>query len=128
MRAAARHPQPEVAMSMKIALSTFAATMLLSATPAFAAVASSDLPRGEAAPAQASGPMAEGEVRKVDTDTKKITLTHGEIRNLDMPSMTMVFQVKDPALLDAVREGDKVKFRAEKSGSSYVVTEMAPGR
>ncbi|MCW5664085.1 MAG: copper-binding protein [Piscinibacter sp.] len=66
--------------------------------------------------------MADGEVRKVDKDAGKLTLKHGEIRNLDMPGMTMVFQVKDPALLDKVKVGDKVKFRAEKSAGSYVVT------
>lgn len=65
--------------------------------------------------------MADGEVRKVDKDAGKLTLRHGEIKNLDMPGMTMVFQVKDPALLDKVKVGDKVKFRAEKSGDAYVV-------
>lgn len=65
--------------------------------------------------------MADGEVRKVDKDTGKLTLKHGEIRHLDMPGMTMVFQVKEPSLLDKVKVGDKVKFRAEKSGNAYVV-------
>ena len=66
--------------------------------------------------------LSDGEVRKVDKDAGKLTLKHGEIRNLDMPGMTMVFQVNEPALLDKVKVGDRVKFRAEKSGSSYVVT------
>ena len=52
--------------------------------------------------------MTDGEVRKVSKDTGKITLKHGEIKNLDMPPMTMVFQVKDPGLLDKVKPGDKV--------------------
>ncbi len=64
----------------------------------------------------------DAEVRKVDKDTKKITLKHGEIKNLDMPAMTMVFQVKDIALLDKVKAGDKVKFKAEKVPSGYAVT------
>ena len=68
--------------------------------------------------------MADGEVRKVDLQTKKITLKHGEIKNLEMPGMTMVFQVKDPAMLDAVKPGDKVKFKAEKAGGAVVVTEI----
>jgi Cu(I)/Ag(I) efflux system protein CusF len=71
-----------------------------------------------------AGDMSDGEVRKIDKSAGKITLKHGEIKNLDMPGMTMVFQVKDPALLDKVKEGDKVKFKAAKEGSSYVVTEM----
>lgn len=68
--------------------------------------------------------MSDGEVRKIDKDTKKITLKHGELKNLDMPAMTMVFQMKDPALLDKVKVGDKVKFRAEKAGSGLAVTEI----
>ena len=68
--------------------------------------------------------MSDGEVRKIDKELGKITLKHGEIKNLDMPAMTMVFQVKVAAMLDKVRVGDKVKFRAEKAGSGMVVTEI----
>ena len=74
------------------------------------------------------GDMAEGEIRKVDMDNKKITIKHGEIKNLDMPGMTMVFQVKDPAMLTAVKTGDKVRFKAEKSGGAIVVTEIQPAK
>jgi Cu(I)/Ag(I) efflux system protein CusF len=73
-----------------------------------------------AAFAQAAG--TEGEVRKVDKATGKITLRHGEIKNLDMPPMTMVFTAKDPALLEKVKAGDKVLFQAEKDGTTYLVT------
>ena len=66
--------------------------------------------------------MAEAEVRKVDKEAKKITLKHGPIKNLEMPAMTMVFQVKDAALLDKVAAGDKVKFTAEQQQGAYVVT------
>ena len=76
----------------------------------------------QAAPTAASADMADGEVRKIDKDASKITLRHGEIKSLDMPRMTMVFQVKDAALLDKVKVGDKVRFRAEKSGGAFVVT------
>ncbi len=72
----------------------------------------------------AVGDMTGGEVRKVDKDTKKITLKHGEIKNLGMPGMTMVFQVKDPAMLDTVKVGDKVKFNAEKMNGSLTVTNI----
>lgn len=68
--------------------------------------------------------MSQGEIRKIDKETKKITLKHGEIKNLDMPGMTMVFQVKDPAMLDNVKPGDKVKFSAERSGGALVVTDI----
>lgn len=68
--------------------------------------------------------MTEGEIRKVDLDNKKITIKHGAIKNLDMPGMTMVFQVKDPAMLDKVKAGDKVRFSAEKAGGAIVVTDI----
>ena len=79
-----------------------------------------------AAGGMAMGDMADGEIRKVDMDNKKITIKHGEIKNLDMPGMTMVFQVKDPAMLTTVKTGDKVRFKAEKSGGAMVVTEIQP--
>ena len=78
--------------------------------------------------AWAQADMADAEVRRVDKSANKITLRHGEIKNLEMPAMTMVFQVKDPALLDTVKPGDKVKFRAEKIGGSYVVTTIEPAK
>src|SRR5687768_9885787 len=68
--------------------------------------------------------MAEGEVRKVDKDAMKITIKHGPLQSLDMPAMTMVFQVKDPAMLDRVKAGDKVKFEAEKVGGAFVLTKI----
>ena len=67
---------------------------------------------------------ADGEIRKIDRDAKKITIKHGSIPGIDMPPMTMVFQVKDAALLDQVKTGDKVRFEAEKAGSAYVVTRI----
>ncbi len=72
--------------------------------------------------------LTDGEVRKVDQEAGKLTLKHGDIKNLDMPGMTMVFQVKEPALLNKVKVGDKVKFRVEKAGSSYVVTAIEPAK
>ena len=72
--------------------------------------------------------LADGEVRKVDKDAKKLTLRHGPIQNLDMPAMTMVFQVKDPAMLDKFKPGDKVKFEAQKLGGAFTVTNIVPDK
>ena len=72
--------------------------------------------------------MAEGEIRQVDMETKKITIKHGVIKNLDMPGMTMVFQVKDLAMQDKVKAGDKVRFTAEKAGGAIVVTDIQPAK
>ena len=70
----------------------------------------------------AAADMADGEVRKIDKAGARITIKHGEIKTIDMPPMTMVFQVKQPALLDKVTAGDKIRFMAEKAGTAYVVT------
>jgi uncharacterized cupredoxin-like copper-binding protein len=72
--------------------------------------------------------LTEGEIRKVDVYNKRITIKHGEIKNLDMPGMTMVFQVKDEALLGRVKVGDKVRFNAEKVGAAIVVTDLQPAK
>jgi Cu(I)/Ag(I) efflux system periplasmic protein CusF len=69
--------------------------------------------------------QADAEVRKMDKETGKVTLKHGEIKSLDMPPMTMVFVVKDKALMDKFKVGDKIKFNAVKEGSQYVVTDLA---
>jgi Cu(I)/Ag(I) efflux system periplasmic protein CusF len=66
----------------------------------------------------------DGEVRKIDKAQSKITLKHGEIKNLEMPPMTMVFRIKEPKLLEALTVGDKVKFAAEKIDGNYVVTQI----
>jgi Cu(I)/Ag(I) efflux system protein CusF len=70
----------------------------------------------------ASLPMADGEVRKVDKEQGKVTLRHGPITNLDMPSMTMVFKVADAKMLDALKQGDKVRFTADKVEGTITVT------
>jgi len=70
------------------------------------------------------GDTSEGEVRKFDKENNKITLKHGEIKNLGMPGMTMVFQVKDPAMLDTVKPGDKVMFTADKVNGALTVTTL----
>ena len=70
--------------------------------------------------------MSDAEVRRIDKSANKITLRHGEIKSLDMPPMTMVFQVKDPAMLGTLKVGDKVKFKAESVNGAMVVTVLAP--
>jgi Cu/Ag efflux protein CusF len=68
--------------------------------------------------------LSDGEIRRVDKEAKKLTIRHGPIPNLNMESMTMVFHVKDPAMLDQVKAGDKVKFAADKIGGQYTVTKI----
>lgn len=75
-------------------------------------------------PAQAQA--TEGEVRKIDLAQAKVTLKHGEIKNLDMPAMTMSFRVADPKLLDGLTEGAKVRFDVEKRNGQYTVVRLVP--
>lgn len=97
-------------------------------TPALLALAASSaaLPAAaQTAPAAATAAdMADAEVRKVDKDASKLTLKHGEIKSLDMPPMTMVFTVRDKALLDKVKVGDRIRFRAVNQSGQYLVTEL----
>lgn len=90
-------------------------------------VAATAVTSAAAGAAAASAEMSNGEVRRVDKAQKKITLRHGDIKNLEMPPMTMVFQVRDAALLDTVKVGDKVMFVAAKeSDGSLIVTAIKP--
>lgn len=69
-----------------------------------------------------AAPSTDGEVRKVDKEQSKVTLKHGPLTNLDMPAMTMVFKVADQKMLDGIKEGDKVKFTADKVNGAITVT------
>ena len=107
--------------------STLAGLSLLAASSFFAlAHAQVEAPAASGVASTSAGELTNGEVRKIDKENRKITLKHGEIKNLEMPGMTMVFQVKDPALLDMVKAGDKVMFKAEKANGALVVTEIQP--
>ena len=103
---------------------TLVAIAALAAAPAVAQTHDHD----HVAKGDARAAVADAEVRKVDKDAGKITLKHGEIKNLDMPPMTMVFQVRDRAALDTLKEGDKVKFSAEKVNGAYTVTRIEPAK
>lgn len=84
---------------------------------------------GEASSATASsGEMVDGEVRKVDKEAGKLTLRHGPLPNLNMPAMTMVFRVAEPKMLDTLKQGDKVKFTADKVNGAFTVTAIEPGK
>ncbi|MBV7427207.1 MULTISPECIES: copper-binding protein [unclassified Acidovorax] len=81
---------------------------------------------GQAASAHAGGQdaLSEGEITRWDARTLRVTLRHGEIKNLDMPPMTMVFRVQDASVVGDLKPGDKVRFRAEQVGGAYHVTRL----
>ena len=78
--------------------------------------------------APSSDSITNGEVKKVDPDNGKITLKHGDIKNLDMPGMTMVFTVRDKGQLTKLKPGDKVQFTVVQEGGKMVVTDIQPAR
>ena len=83
---------------------------------------------GSSANATAAGvaaPLSEGVIKKVDKDAGKITIKHGELKNLEMPPMTMVFRAKDAAMLEQVSAGDQIRFAVENIGGLFTVTQMA---
>ena len=72
--------------------------------------------------------LTDAEVRRVDKAAGKVTLKHGRIANLDMQPMTMEFRVKDAAMLESVKPGDKVRFAADKSNGAITVTRIEPAK
>ncbi len=105
---------------MKRALGIAAAALILGAGDAGAEDAAARLHLADAG--HGHGAMTDGEVRKVDKEQGKLTVKHAEIKSLQMPATTMVFRVKDKALLDKVKEGDPIKFSAEKVEGQYTIT------
>ena len=103
---------------------TIATLLIALTTPVLAQQKAEDHSAHHPAAAASAAHMTEGEIRKVDKDAKKLTIKHGEIKNLDMPPMTMVFQVKDAGVLDKVKVGDKVRFVVQKSDTGFVVTDI----
>ena len=103
---------------------TIAALLVALATPVLAQQKAEDHAAHHPEATASAADMTEGEIRKVDKDAKKLTIKHGEIKNLDMPPMTMVFQVKDASVLDKLKAGDKVRFVVQKSDTGFVVTDI----
>ncbi len=103
-----------LAMALPAAAQTTAPAAATSAAPMGTVTAPSD--------------MVEGEIRKISKDTGKLTIKHGPIKSMDMPPMTMVFTAKDPAMLDKVAVGDKIRFVVVEQGGQMVVTELQPSK
>lgn len=110
---------------MNTQVKTLLAAVALALLAPLAALADDAHHKPAAAAADATA-MSDGEVRKIDMESGKVTLKHGEIKNLDMPGMTMVFVVKDKAMLDTLKPGDKVKFKAINDAGKFTVTEIQP--
>lgn len=114
---------------MKPMLPAVAIFLLAAALPAWA---QSGHDHGHAAPAaqkSAAGDVVNtGEVKRINKDTKRVTIAHGPLKAFDMPPMTMAFGVKDAALLGKIKPGDKVTFVLEKEGENLVISRIEPAR
>ena len=66
-----------------------------------------------------------GEVKKIDEGSGSITLKQGPAPSLGFnEGMTMVYEVKDRAMLKQVKVGDMVKFEAESGDAGFTVTKI----
>ena len=75
--------------------------------------------------ALAQSALVDGLVTRIDIAAGKMTIRHGPMKKFDMDGgMTMVFRVQDPAMLKAVKAGDKVKFDAERVNGAFTVTKI----
>lgn len=107
-------------------ISTLLMTLAFTTGVPLSAFAADDSSKASVAEVKSPGAVttSDGEVKKIDKDAGKITIKHGPLPNLDMPGMTMVFRVKDAAMLDQVKSGDKVKFIAEKINGALTVVDL----
>ena len=81
--------------------------------------------RSEAKPdAGESAALIDGEVRKIDKAAGKLTIKHGPMPKFDMPAMTMAYRVKDKAMLDQLKPGDKIRFDADGVGGEFTVLRL----
>ena len=111
---------------MKYKITIFLATAVLSVATAGFSVAATDASSGLQGATAVSAParLTAGEVRKVDLEQGKLTIKHEVLENLSMPAMTMVFKVADKALLKDLKQGDKIRFRAEQGMAGFEVVNL----
>jgi Cu(I)/Ag(I) efflux system protein CusF len=76
------------------------------------------------AAAFAQSAPVDGQVQKIDPAQGKVTLRHAPIKNLDMDAMTMVFRIQDPAQLQGLKAGDKVKFEADRVNGQITIIKI----
>jgi Cu(I)/Ag(I) efflux system protein CusF len=126
--ALAQSPDPFGEPLMKHLLSAVALVSLVAVAAPALAQAGHDHHGASAAKKAATDVVNTGEVKRINQDTKKITIAHGPLKAFDMPPMTMSFGVKDAALLGKVKQGDKVNFVLEKAGEDLVISRIEAAR
>lgn len=69
--------------------------------------------------------FVDGLVTKIDESAGKIIIKHGPLKKFDMDEgMTMVFRAADPAMLKAVKPGDKVRFVPDRINGQFTITKI----
>ena len=105
-----------------------ASLLILGAGPALAQAPATAAPDNHSSHHPAASaqqiPLSEGEITRWDSRTLRLTLKHGEIKNLEMPPMTMVFRVQDASVVGDLKPGDKVRFQAEQVNGAYHVKQI----
>ncbi len=76
----------------------------------------------------ASQPMSEGTIRRLDRTAGSITISHGPIENLGMGAMTMTFTFKKGVVPASLKDGDKLRFRAEEKDGQYTVVRVVAAK
>jgi len=112
-------------------MKSFTSAIVLGTTLFFSFATQAQMAPMAAAPGAKAAMPAEftnAEIRKVDKEAKKVTLKHEEIKNLGMPPMSMVFEVKDGTMLGKFKAGDKVRFKAISESGKYIVTDIQPAK
>lgn len=107
-----------------VLMATGGALAFSAASYAAGDMAGMDMSGGAKQEAAAKRSMSHGEIRKVDMAAARLTIKHGPLENLGMDAMTMVFKVKDPAMLSQVKAGDKIDFVAEDVNGALTVVEL----
>ena len=111
-------------MKQPMIAATLALTALAAAAPALAQHAGHGMAKPTAAAATSAAELADGEVRRIDKSRGTVMLKHGDIKSIGMGPMTMNFKLKDPAMADQLKVGDKIRFTAEMKGDELIVTSI----
>ena len=68
--------------------------------------------------------FTKGTVKKVTADKGKVSVAHEELKNLEMPAMTMVFRTATPEMLDQLKAGQQIEFVAERVNGKLTITKL----
>lgn len=68
--------------------------------------------------------FTKGKVKRLDEKAGKVTIIHEDLKNLEMPAMTMVFRIGDGVDAAKLKEGTDIEFAADRVKGKLTVTEV----